>query len=405
MGVYSQRRSISILETESEVLQTHIASARSGDTNGAGEAEETATAKAGSREKKATIQWKQLAAQMDGLNRGGTGDMRAMIRLQSQLQEMSRDELVQGLEEIAALDLAEQERAMLEQMLLGPLVEKDPEFALTKFVARLGQGSGGLGWQLSNAMQGWAKKDPAAATAWLDRQIADGTFDSKALDGRAPERIQFEGSLVTVLLGSDPQAAAARLAALPEDQRREVLLGSHREIPDTEQAAFASLVRSQIPADQQTGTLAEQASRFSGDDSYQKVTGFLSRIDPTPAERAACVEQAGESQIRQLAWKKEVTATELDAMRTWAAAEAPDSLDRATGKALVAAIQGGKDGKTKFADAAALAVHYNEASGNDEVLATFLESWEARRNKDEARELAAKISDSERREKILEQLK
>ena len=40
-------------------------------------------------------------------------------------------------------------------------------------------------------------------------------------------------------------------------------------------------------------------------------------------------------------------------------------------------------------------LHYHEASGNDDVLVSFLEGWHARRNKDQARVLAEKISDAE----------
>ena len=55
--------------------------------------------------------------------------------------------------------------------------------------------------------------------------------------------------------------------------------------------------------------------------------------------------------------------------------------------------------------AADLAVEYSAQSGNDEVLAGFLTSNAARRNKTIARDLAAKISDETRRTEILNFLK
>ena len=58
-----------------------------------------------------------------------------------------------------------------------------------------------------------------------------------------------------------------------------------------------------------------------------------------------------------------------------------------------------------FSAAAGLAVDYSAASGDDEVLATFLASWAAKSNKAAARILAGKISDETRRAEILNFLK
>jgi hypothetical protein len=59
----------------------------------------------------------------------------------------------------------------------------------------------------------------------------------------------------------------------------------------------------------------------------------------------------------------------------------------------------------EFSEAAELAVQYNDASGNDDVLSTFLDRGPARQNKEQARLLAEKISDPKRREEILKSLK
>jgi hypothetical protein len=163
------------------------------------------------------------------------------------------------------------------------------------------------------------------------------------------------------------------------------------------------MVRDQVPAKEQAETLAQQASRLVGDEGYAKVTGFMDRIAATPAERVACVEQAAESRIRSISYQKKVTREDLDTLREWAKTQAPDSTDRVTGKALVTSIQGG--GKMDFAEASELAVHYHEASGNDDVLASFLDGHAARSNKDQARVLAGKITDAERREEILKEFR
>ena len=400
----SQRQSISVLEKESLSLQRHIAAVRAPDSD-----KDTSRGKSvplsKSAKSKEAMDWKKIAAEMAEMQRsGGMGDMRTMIRLQQRLQSMSKEDLVAALDEIAALDLPEDSRNMLEQMLVGPLIQKDPEFALTRFADRLDDGRSGVSWQLANAMQEWSKKDPARAVAWFDQQIAAGKFESKSLDGRSHTRSQFEGSLIGVLLGSDPDAASARLAALPENQRGDVLSNySFQNLKEEDQLAFAKLVRGQIPAKDQARTIGQQAARLVGEDGYEKVTGFLNRIGATPAERIASVEQAAQSKIQTISYQKKVTASDLDAMREWATSEAPDSVDRITGNALASTAQNGN--KMKFTDAADLAVKYHEASGNDEVLSNFLGGWAARQNKEQSRLLAEKISDGKRREEVLKTLK
>lgn len=398
----TQRQSISNLEQQSAVLRKAIAARSSGPSSESAQAKPAAPAKAANA--KEPIDWKKIAEQFAEIRQaGGTGDMRTMMRFQQRLQAMSKEELVAALDEIAALDFPIETRNMLEQMIVGPLVEKDPELALTKFIDRLHDNDGSLSWQLSNAMQKWAKKDPAAAIAWFDRQIAAGKFDSKSLDGRSQSRIQFEGNLIHVLLGTDPEAAGRRLAAMPEDQRDDALSQfSFQPLKDEEQLAFATLVRDQVAEKDQARTLAQHASRLVGKDGYSKVTEFLDRIQATPAERSASVEQAAESSIRTISHQSKITREDLDTMREWVTAQAPESTGRATGSALANALQGSR--KLDFSEAAELAVQYHEASDNDDVLHSFLNGWGARQNKEQARILAGKISDAKRREEILQNL-
>jgi hypothetical protein len=398
----TQRQSISTLERQSEVLRQAIAARSSGSAVDSSQARTALTAKA-ARDKGA-IDWKQVAGQFAETRRaGGMGDMRAMLRFQQRLQAMGKEELVAALDEIAALDLPAETRRMLEEMILGPLVEKDPELALTKFIDRIQDNDGALSWQLSHAMQQWAKKDPAAAIAWFDQRIAAGKFDSKSLDGRSQSRILFEANLIHVLLGSDPAAAGRRLAAMPEDQRDDALSRfSIQQLKDEDQLAFATLVRDQVSKEDQARTLAQQASRLVGKNEFAKVGEFLDRIQASPAERGACAQHAAESAIRTISHQSKVTREDLDTMREWVSAQAPEATGRITGSALANALQGSR--KLEFSEAADLAVSYHEAAGNDDVLSSFLESWSARQNKEQARVLASKISDAKRREEILQNL-
>ena len=96
---------------------------------------------------------------------------------------------------------------------------------------------------------------------------------------------------------------------------------------------------------------------------------------------------------------------DFETVRTWAAAEAPGSVDRVTGKLLAQAVVQGRE--MPFAEAADLALEYHEAADNDDVLAEFLGSRAVRQdgNRERARELAGQISDEKRREEILKNLR
>ncbi|NJR42733.1 MAG: hypothetical protein HC767_08755 [Akkermansiaceae bacterium] len=119
---------------------------------------------------------------------------------------MSREEIIAALDEIDRLDLSDEERDALISEILDPLIEKDPQYALERFADKIKTDPDGIGSQLSSAMRAWAQKDLGAATAWLDRKIAAGDFDSKTLDGQSDVREEFEAALLGSLIEKNPAA-------------------------------------------------------------------------------------------------------------------------------------------------------------------------------------------------------
>ncbi|MEO7101672.1 MAG: hypothetical protein ABI162_20140 [Luteolibacter sp.] len=395
-----QMRSISSLENERADLRKRIASTTSGMT-GADFllASHSVNAKSGGAKDK--IDWKSLGSQIVEMQQNDSvKDMRAMALFQQRLEKMTKEEMVAAMDEIAAMNLPADARAALEAMIIEPLIKADPELALTRFADRIQSDPDGVGWQLSNALKEWAKNDLSAATAWFDKQIADGTFDSKSLDGRSDTRLQFEGALLESLLGSDPDAAARRLAELPEDQRREVLQQlSFDELTPEQRNAYAQLVRGLVPQDEREGSFAHIASELVDQGGFSEVSTFLDGVKASASERAAAARDAADSYLEQLAQDGNVTAKDVDEMRAWLKTQAPELIDSITGKALAEAAQ--DHGKFKFAEAAKLALQYHESTGNDDVLVAFLESFSARSNLKEARHLAGMINDPAKREAIL----
>lgn len=397
------RMTLATLEKESTALRKRLAARSSANGSTATASKPEAPGKVA--KDKEPIDWKKLAGQLVEMEKsGGMTDIRAMIRLQQRIQAMSRDEIVAALDEIAVLDLPDESRAMLEQTLIGPLCQKDPEFALTRYIDRMNEARGTMSWQLSNAMKEWTVKDPASALSWFDRQIAAGKFDSKSLDGRSQSRMQFEGVVIGTLLSTNPSGAASRLKALPEDQRAEVLQNyAGNAVKEDDQLAFANLARGQLSEEEQGKAIGQQASRLAWNDGYTKITEYLDRIEATPAERAACVLESTDSKISRLAHKGKVTPEDIESLREWATRQSPGSANKATGKALAQSAQ--TNNGMEFSTAADLAVRYHDTAGNDDVLAEFLDGGAAYGHKEQARELADKISDPELREKFISRFK
>src|SRR5688572_15475951 len=211
----SQSRSISSLVEENTVLRERLAAARHPVAGGEEAADSPGHSRATNGKAK-KIEWKQIALRITE-TRGDVADMRANIEIQRLLMELSPEELVAALDEIAVMDLTDEAKRQLESTLIDALSQKDPALAVQRFSDRLSQD--GVSWQVGNAFRTWAMKDPAAAMAWMDKQIADGKFESKKLDGRSEARMRFEAGLVGALLESDPAAAAARVESLPENER------------------------------------------------------------------------------------------------------------------------------------------------------------------------------------------
>lgn len=401
----TQAISISKLKAEnSELAQQIQRASRSGSVSSSDpsnpDRESTASGK-----KKPALDWKRIAADLLAIEQQDSGDPRPKIRLQQQILKLSAEEIAEALDQIAALDLTDESRGGLEELLFGPLVQKDPRLALERFFDRADPDKREKkSWQLSNALKAWADKDPAAATEWLDKRIADGVFDSTTLNGQSKLRMQFEGSFLASLLSTDSAAMEKRLAAFPPDQRQQ-LLSEFNQVKERDQTAFAAIVRGQLPEDQQARVLARPAAHLAVN-GYALAGAYLDRINATPKERAAAVEEATQRRIVILSQIGKVTISELDEMRTWSDAQSPGSANLSTGRALAAYSRAGSfDQKASFNEALKLANHYLEQTGNDDVLVGFLEDRPAAENLEISRTLAEKIQDPKRREKALSTLK
>ncbi|TAG11704.1 MAG: hypothetical protein EAZ42_00125 [Verrucomicrobia bacterium] len=399
----SQQRSISTLELQTAVLQKAIANRSSSSL--ANSSADKPTSAANTDNDSEALDWKKIAELlMQEQRMGGFRNIRSMINLERRSMEMSKEQLLAALDEIAKLDLPKSSRDILEQMLIPLLIQKDPELALKKYIDRIHGSNGFTRFALAKAMEKWTKKDSASAIAWFDEQIATGKFDSKSLNGKSSARFKFEGHLIGSLLDSDLAAAKHRLNSLPEDQRKDALAQiSYMHLEEERQIEFAELVRKGITEKDQAEILGRHGpSLVSDENGYEKVSAYLQRIQATPSERTACVEKVVESQASNFSMQEKITREDLNTMREWVTSLDPESTAAMTGKALAKAIS--YSGKVDFSEAAELALEYNAASGNDDVLSAFLQSNPVSEHREEARLLAEKISDPKLREEILNNL-
>lgn len=390
-----QRRAMAAMEKRSLALLERLDDQRSAAADGP-RSPFPAPGDAGRNRK---IDWEALAMELEETRmESGVADSRTMVRLQTMLLDMSPESIAAALRE--TVELPDSASQLLKSTLLNTLIEKNPGYAVRAFGDRISENSPLLNRPLPRAMGDWVKKDPQAAIAWLDRQIADGKFDSASLDGKSRMRWEFEGWTIRSLISSDRETAATRLEGIPAEQRGDFLRSCLAGAIQTEdQAAFAAMVRIQVPERDRMKTLITPAANLASEEGYETVAGFMDRIQASPAERAACVANAVESRIGMLSQNGAITREQLAVMREWTLAQAPETAGNVTGRALGIATSGPHP--MEFSKAADLALEYQAGGDGDSVLAAFLSNGAADRNRESARNLAMRISDPGLRERLL----
>jgi hypothetical protein len=123
------------------------------------------------------VNWQRLS-DMHGQPSKGIFAKLELRRTELLLRAMSPEEL------LAALDVDVRERWPMNEKVLTTLAVKDP-VALLDHLTSPGGTEVQSGNFMFNVLSTWAGKDPAAATAWLDRKVAAEDFTSKSLSGES----------------------------------------------------------------------------------------------------------------------------------------------------------------------------------------------------------------------------
>lgn len=396
----THRQSIHTLDRRSDLLEAAISAHASTAVTGVPTAKLQRTV--GQKNGRATIDWNAVAVQLASANPPGQLNDMDQFMFEHRLGDLSKEDLLAGLDQISVLDFPDSVKTSLQETVVLALSQKDPEFTVINLIHRF-QGTGTLQLHIAEAFKKWADHDFTKASGWMDEQIRAGTFDYKSLDGINGLEATLQGTLVRAQLSQPDGDAARRLKQVPEDQRGNFLIHiSWPPLNADELAPFAELVRTAVPAASQAKAFSAVICRHS--ENLSDVVSFLDGIKATPEERAVCIGGVAAWKILGISLNREVTHDDVVGIREWVGQQVPEAVDRFTGQALDEAVK--KPGKPRgmaFSDVADLALEFI-SSGNEEVLAVFLQGESARSNKALARSLADKIIDEVRRAEVMKNL-
>ena len=308
---------------------------------------------------------------------------------------LSKEGLTLALDEIGMHHFPEKFRMDMERDFMNSLSQKDPSFTLNHYESWVNSDHN-CNQFFTYAIEQWAKQDPQQASNWLDKQYAS----IKTLDSESQDTCALEGGLITALLSQNPSAAIARIKNLPEARRKRTMSAAMININESglKPLVVANFIRENLPPREQMETLFQNVYPYGPD---AEITAYLKLIEATPDERASCVANVLSRKIENLSERKKITDNDLQSMRAWSNIQSPETTDKATGSALAAAVIRNKN--LAFNEAVQLVSQYDQASGHEQTMFSFLSSFEKTDThySSEILSLAAKLSDSEKRKEIL----
>lgn len=237
-----------------------------------------------------SLDWKKIAEMMAQSNPNGgmPTDIKAMLKLQKKMMELTEEELLNGLEQIADLDLKPQALEIIQQGLLSQLSEKNPIAALQALGDPITKQSGMLYWVQNQILLNAAKEDPTAAIAWLDQKIAAGKLESTSLNQHQDARLALESALINQLASSDYESAKSRLDGFDDDEKIYLLSRNGHNLKGEEAVNFIKLARESLPPEKASETI----SSTLGNQYHRKledISATLSNLPLSESEKAEVI--------------------------------------------------------------------------------------------------------------------
>jgi hypothetical protein len=337
------------------------------------------------------IDWKNLSRTV-GFSSGKS--MRDHLRIQRVLMTSPTEDLLSAFEALKDIPLSNDSYVM---DILAELAKKDPQLVMRLAVEGMGDDPLLYRSAVMLAMTRLAESDASAAAASLDQLIAKGIFEPRALDGKNKDRTQMEGLLLGSLLTSDPATVRARLEALAEGEREEVVIQalSGNSSPEGD-AGRMELIRHSVSTGKITEALHSLTSNLLNAGGKERVDAFLDRAQATPEEREQVVVEVMKNQFAAAAQADKDLPEALANLRAWAVTHAPDSVDSATGSALARYVFRDRG----FEKTSALALQIQAETGSDAVLVSYLTGFRKGAAPKGAAALIDRIKDPEVREEL-----
>lgn len=326
---------------------------------------------------------------------------------------MDRDQLIEHLDQIASLDCSPSRRADLEKAVSYKLLGKDPVFLLTYFKDRLDISPYDQHLPLATAFQAWMNSDFNAAAAWFDASIASGDFTSRNLRDipTGAPRASFEAVMLEHLLLRSPDAATERFTSMTDEQKL-AIFEQHRNrsmnVPLEQKKylpALAALIRSSFSGEQKNLLIYQAVPDvvLFNPTAYLHLESYLDKIDANTEERDYCLEAFAARCLDGTYGQGYDDEKYLQEIREMLRKAAPDDLEKMTGKSLANLAEKRVVGAMKHA--VSLANQILETTGNDEALATLLETVKLeKQDVPIALEAANNVNDIERKAAIINHL-
>ncbi len=349
-----------------------------------------------------TRDWKKLVPVLFAEGEGQGLDVKraAGLRIQQIFTEMSEDELMAAHMEINGFP-SDDRVSLLEAVILKNLELHHPEYAFSQHIANYKND-----WNITDGLSRfhlWLARDPAAATAWYESEVAKGTFDEKRGQNYRLQHIRlrqpFEAGFIRSLLISDPAAAESRMNQMPPEQRAS-FISSYFEASESDPTALVDLIRKTVSKEEQAELVASKAIPYDHIYHPAKVLEGFSRINATPEERSALLQAHASRYLTHDTFND----ASLKRYREWALAIEPSSADRSTGLAFA---QYAKKNQWRERHITKLAIDYHSMGAGDDFIIGFVEGSGTSRTPlplESARALAMKIADQNRRNQILEKI-
>ncbi|MDA7865265.1 hypothetical protein N9294_01170 [bacterium] len=312
-----------------------------------------------------SLDWDAVAkmiAEIQGPNGiGMPTDIKAMLRLQKKIMELSESELIDGLAAIAALDLDPEVTSQLKQGLLQRLAETDPLAALKGIGDPVSRQDSSLYWTQQSLLTRLAKEDPAAATKWLDQMIADGKVVSSSLELHNDVRLSLESAILGELISSDINAAKARLKNY-EPEKIEYLLDSSDILADKSGTKFNELARELLPPDKASSVIINKWGQTHFED-LSKASESLATAGLTDQEKSKVVEKMAQNYTRS-----SKSDTKFSDIYEWSRTESPGSEAASVANALA----GGRSSQEKVQENFEKALDLSTTLNDPEIAQQFI---------------------------------